>query len=157
MASQISKVKELFDSSLNLESGKKLIVPGNSESHRESLRSSFYRERKNWRIAFPDDGDILISRFNYENEEKRKIFCVSLERVSESTVPFLILPDGKREEVKYIQLEEEEEKTKNLFYNPEVTAGVNQTLSEEDKRIKKLMLEEGKSEEEVEEFFNTSK
>ncbi|MHA1481908.1 MAG: hypothetical protein ACTSQA_00535 [Candidatus Heimdallarchaeaceae archaeon] len=137
-------VKDLFDQAMMLEVGEQLIIPAFNIRHRESIRSTMYKERMKWQKACKTDEDILISRFSVE-EDGVEIFCVKLEKVVNGAItPFIVSKDGKFERLVTVKVKQKE----NFVMQR------NATQYNEDKRIKELMKADGKSEEEITAYFS---
>jgi hypothetical protein len=135
----MSETKALFDKAIELPPGKKLIVPAISVSHRDSLRTQFYRDRTKWKDSVATTDDIVIRRFDLKGRP-----CVLLEKVGAAPPAFVIDENGDIEEVVILKRGLIKEEQSSLSC-PE---------GDETERMKEAMRADGMTEEEITSFFD---
>ncbi len=138
-----TKAKEIFDAILAMKPGESMIIPSVSKKHRESVRVGLYKERAKWQESCQSDNDVLLEQITYTDKAKNTVYATKAELVQAPTMPFIISKDG---DISVVKLG-------GIDCMPEAEEA---PLSEE-QRMRELMKQEGKSQEEIDDFFDERK
>lgn len=132
----------IFDQIIVSEIGEAILIPCVDERHRESLRSSLAYQRTKFLEKFGTKKfNIIIARREINNQ-----LYVALIKAPALTHGLIQRRDGTLEPVDFKHPEPTTE-------NPNPVSPTD--LSEDKERLRNLMREDGLSEEEIEEYFNS--
>ena len=123
-------IKELFDKAVEMDEGKSILIPVHDKGQQDSLRVALSRQRKVYLESKPPL-DIIVS-----NVTNQSGFFVRLTKVKRITEYVIMSENGETE---YHSLDDLE--------SPMIPPP---TASNSDDRIRKLMKEDGYSDEDIE-------